>query len=326
MVHLLFTKPLVQYVAEIARQAGIARVIVVVGHDADEVRRTLGEGFEYALQQPQLGTAHALMAARPLLAGFHGDVVVFVGDAPLLSPAVVRQLVEKRRARQLAATLLTAVFEKRVPPYGRILRDAHGRVTGIVEEKDATPEQKKIAEVNVSLYCFDAPTVLPLLDEIRNANASGEFYLTDIAGILHRHGLHVDTLAADDPRFILGVNNRFDLVEVFKAMRERIIDRHLANGVTILDPANTYVDDSVEIEPDAVILPFTFLQQNSRIGRSCRIGPFVRLSNTRVAPECEIQFSNIEDRDIEPPGRKITFENFSAVVEQMHNPQMRAHE
>lgn len=308
MTFALFGRPLVSYPAAALRNAGIHRIIAVVGHAAEEVRAALGPEIDYAVQKEQKGTGHALLTARSLLQGFRGDLVVTVGDAPLLTSETIRKILDHRRRTGAAAVLLTAVFDDEVPPYGRIVRDEDGRVVRIVEERDASREQRRIREVNASVYCFDAGRVLPLLDEIDPQNQAGEYYLTDIVEILLRHGHEVEAVKAEDSRTVLGVNTREDLVRVFRVMRDRIVKAHLAAGVTILDPESTLIDDTVRIGEETVIYPFTVLQEGTVIGKGCTVGPFVKLSNSRIAPGCEIEFVVLCDAVISTPGSRIVSE------------------
>jgi len=218
--HPLHALPLAMYPAEALRRAGVGRIIVVVGFEAEKVRSALGNGFDYVLQRQQKGTGHAFMQAAAVLADYRGDVVVTVGDAPLLTAGAIRRVLNHRRDTGAAAAMLTAVFPDRVPPYGRVIRDAEGSVIRIVEERDATAEERLIREVNASVYCFDAAIVLPLLGEIDRHNRAGEYYLTDIVEILRRHGHEVCAVQVDDPRTVLGVNTRSDLLEVSRIMQD----------------------------------------------------------------------------------------------------------
>ncbi len=205
-------KPMIRYQLEALRAAGIARVFLVVGFQAEAVEAELRTEAEYVLQPEQKGTGHALIQARDrlLTLGPDLDVVVTVGDNPYITAGILRELIRVHRERQAAATIVTAVFDD-PPPYGRVIRDAGGRVLTIVEEFDATPEQKLIREVHVSIYAFRAEAALPLLDEIRNDNAKKEYYLTDIIGILAAHGHRIETVPCEDPRITLGINTPQDL-------------------------------------------------------------------------------------------------------------------
>jgi bifunctional UDP-N-acetylglucosamine pyrophosphorylase/glucosamine-1-phosphate N-acetyltransferase len=200
-------KPMIRYQVEALRAAGIEKIFVIVGFQAEQVKAELAKEADYVLQAEQKGTGHALIQARKKLLslGPQLDVVVTVGDNPYLTPKILKELIRVHRESGAAATIVTAVFNS-PPPYGRVIRDARGRLLKVVEEFDATPEERLIKEVHVSIYCFRASVVLPLLDEIRNDNAKGEFYLTDIIGILVKHGHGAETLASDDPRVTLGIN------------------------------------------------------------------------------------------------------------------------
>jgi len=207
-------KPMIRYQVEAVRAAGIGRIFVIIGHQAEEVKAELRGEAEYVLQAEQKGTGHALIQARPKLEalGPDLDVVVTVGDNPYITPEVINSLLEAHRRSQAAATIVTAVFDS-PPPYGRVIRDGRGRILRVVEEGDASPEQKLIKEVHVSIYCLKTAIVLPLLDEISNDNAKKEYYLTDIVGVLTGHGHAVETLRSADPRLTLGVNTPEELAE-----------------------------------------------------------------------------------------------------------------
>jgi len=207
-------KPMIRYQVEAIRAAGIGRIFAIVGHQAEEVKAELRGEAEYILQAEQKGTGHALLQARPKLQalGPDLDIVVTVGDNPYITPGILTGLIEAHRRSRTAATIVTAVFDS-PPPYGRVIRDGSGRALRVVEEGDASPEQRLIREVHVSIYCFRADIVLPLLDEIRNDNAKKEYYLTDIVGVLTGHSYTVETLRSADPRLTLGVNTPEELVE-----------------------------------------------------------------------------------------------------------------
>jgi len=210
-------KPMIRYQLEALRAAGIEKVFLVVGFQAEQVKAELGNGVDYVLQAEQKGTGHALIQARKKLLslGRDLDVVVTVGDNPYLTPEILLDLIHLHGQSGAAATIVTAVFDT-PPPYGRVVRDGRGRVLKAVEDFDATPEEKLIKEVHVSIYCFRASVVLPLLDEIRNDNAKREYYLTDIIGILTGHGNKVETLVSNNPHITLGINTPEDLAEAEK--------------------------------------------------------------------------------------------------------------
>lgn len=207
-------KPLIRYQIEALRGTGIERILLVVGFQAERIEAELGKEVEYVLQAEQKGTGHALLQARDKLMplGPDLDIVVTVGDNPFITAGILGDLVRVHSQTGAAATIITAAFDT-PPPYGRVIRGTTGRVVKVVEEPDATPEERLIKEVHASIYCFRASLVLPLLDEIRNANVKGEFYLTDIIGILAGHGHTVETLKSAYPRLTLGINTPGELAE-----------------------------------------------------------------------------------------------------------------
>lgn len=210
-------KPMIRYQLEALRAAGIEKVFLIVGFQAEQVKAELGNEVDYVLQAEQKGTGHALIQARKKLLSLGPglDVVVTVGDIPYLTAKLLEDLIRLHTQSGAAATIVTAVFDT-PPPYGRVIRDGQGRVVKVIEEFDATPQERLIKEVHVSIYCFKAAVVLPLLDEIKNDNAKKEYYLTDIIGILTGHGHQVETLVSDDPRITLGINTPEDLAKAEK--------------------------------------------------------------------------------------------------------------
>ncbi len=210
MVHELHDRPIVQYVAEACKDAGIKDIYIIIGFGAEDVKTVLGKDYNYVLQKEQLGTGHALMQAVPILKDYSGDLVVLVGDSPFITSAVIERLFKKHQKGSAEATFVTTIFEN-PPPYGRIIRDKYGKVNAIVEEKDATPEIKTIKEVNTSHYCFKSEVVLPLLEKIDNKNEQQEYYLTDIVGILVENGYKLDTLLEEDNKVVYGINSKEEL-------------------------------------------------------------------------------------------------------------------
>ncbi len=215
-------KPMIRYQVEAIRAAGIEKIFVIVGYQSEQVQAGLGAEVDYILQAEPKGTGHALLQARNKLLSLGPDleVVVTVGDNPYITPGILNSLIQAHRQSRAAATIVTAVFDS-PPPYGRVIRDGRGRVLKVVEECDAAPEERLIKEVHVSIYCFQAAVVLPLLDEIKNDNAKKEYYLTDIIGVLTGHGHRVETLASADPRITLGVNTPEDLAEAENYFAQR---------------------------------------------------------------------------------------------------------
>ncbi len=215
VLHKLKDKPIVSYIIDSCRQAGVDKIMLVIGHKAELVRKELGETVEYALQEKQLGTGHALMAAVKELNHFNGDVLVLAGDAPFITSDVLKKLIKCHQETEASASMMTAKIDP-PPPYGRIVRDLNGNVLRIVEEKDATAEEKKITEVNTSHYIFKSETVFPLLSRLQTNNEQGEYYLTDIIKMLAESGGKIETIQETDHKILLGINT---IAELKKAER-----------------------------------------------------------------------------------------------------------
>jgi len=296
VLHHLCGRPLIGYTLRTA-QAVADCIVVVVGPDATGVRTVAGEHVTIVEQRERRGTGHAVLQARGVCAG--DTIVVLPGDTPLLTCDTLAALAAKHRASGAAATVLTAELEHPYG-YGRILREG-GRVTGIVEERDATEDQKRIREVNTSVYCFDAERLWRSLAEIRPDNEQGEYYLTDTIGILARTGGRIETHGVEDPTEALGINDRKQLASVAAIQRRRILDALMEAGVTILDPASTYVEDTVAIGPDTTIYPNVVLEGATTIGRECVIASGCHLSASRIGervkirPYCVLSEATVED-------------------------------
>ena len=305
-LHLLCGRPLIAYPVNLARRLG-GRIVVVVGRDTEDVRRALGEAenLTFVEQKERLGTGHALREARAAYGKGQGTILVLPCDHPLLSDATLGRLVEHHRATGAAATFLTVILDDPTG-YGRVLRDQE-RVVGIVEERDAFPEQRKIREVGLVVYCFDAAALWLALDQVRPNNDQGEYYLTDMVGILVRQGKRVEAVAIQDPVEALTVNDRNQLAQLAAVLRARILDRLMAAGVTILDPAATYVDDTVTVGPDTVIYPGVVLEGATVIGPECVVGLGCSLSTSRLGsrvtlrPYCVLTEAVVEDEAILGP-------------------------
>ncbi|KPK46507.1 MAG: hypothetical protein AMK72_09755 [Planctomycetes bacterium SM23_25] len=278
VLHEVCGKGILAWVLDACRQAGIAEQTVIVGAMRDQVMDAFADAQDitWVVQEPQQGTAHAVMAAEASLSDFEGDLVVLVGDAPLIRPETVRTLLQTHRAEGAAVTLLTAILDD--PKwFGRILRDSRGNLQGIIEVKEATTAQLKIREVNPSYYAYDWPALKKVLPRISNDNAKGEYYLTDAVGLLIEAGSKAVAVPVAEPDECEAVNGREDLARVTRLMRQRINRTHMAAGVTLEDPATTYIEHDVEIGQDTVIGPCTVVRGPSRIGRNCRLGPMAHL-------------------------------------------------
>lgn len=295
----LLGKPMVEYVVEAAEAAGSDPILVVVGFGGDQVVETLGDRVEYVWQREQLGTGHAVMMAKEYLAGFDGDVLILYGDTPLLSVETLTALIEARRENGAAAAVLVARLDE-PGGYGRIIRDTLGNVCGIVEAKDATPDQKLICEVNTGIYVFEAEPLLKALDRITPVNAQGEYYLTDVIKILVEDGLKVTGVVTDGTEEIMGPNDRVQLAQTEAYLRQQINRKWMLEGVTIIDPESTYIGSQVTIGRDTTIYPGTFLNGKTVIGEDCVIGPYTRIVDSTIGNGTEIQFSQIMGAIIGP--------------------------
>ena len=278
VLHDVCGKGILAWVLDACRGAGIDEQIIIVGAMRDQVMEAFsGAGdITWVVQEPQQGTGHAVMAAEEALSDFEGDLVILVGDAPLVRPETIRTLLEAHRHEDAAVTLLTAVLDD--PKwFGRILRDSRGTLQGIIEVKEATPEQLEIREVNPSYYAYHWPALKEVLPRISTDNAKGEYYLTDAVGLLIEAGRKAVAVPAAEPEECEAVNSREDLARVTGIMRQRINRMHMAAGVTIVDPATTYIEHDVEIREDTVVGPCTVIRGPTRIGTGCRIGPMAHL-------------------------------------------------
>ena len=282
LVQKIYGKEMIKRAVENAKKAGIDDIVTVVGYKKEQVMQVLGDSVQYAVQEEMLGTGHAVMQAAKYLEGKKGKVLVLNGDVPILRPETINNLLEKSIDSKEAATLLTAIYEDPFG-YGRIIRDEGGNVEGIVEEKDATEEEKDITEINAGIYCFDIEALLEALKEIKPNNSQGEYYLTDVIEIIGKNGLKTGAVIVEDNTEILGVNDRMQLQMVTKILQHRINSELMLNGVTIEDINSTYIYDDVKIGMDTVIHPNTTIKSDVEIGEDCEIGP-----NSYIREGCRI--------------------------------------
>lgn len=287
VVHEVLGKPLVRWVVDAARAAGVDEVVTVVGHGREQVVPLVEADTAVAVQTEQRGTADAVLACRDALAGFEGSLVVLSGDCPLITADTISALVKTREEGDAAAVVLTMQPENPFG-YGRIIRDEDGRVLRIVEQKDASPEEAAVRECNSGFYCFDAKALFEALSEVGSDNAQGEFYLTDVLAICRAKGRSVLGLLAADDGECLGVNSRLQLAEATKIMQRRINERHMAAGVTMMDPDSVWIGPDVKIASDVEILPGVMLMGKTSIGEDSLIGPNTRLTDTCVGARCVI--------------------------------------
>jgi bifunctional UDP-N-acetylglucosamine pyrophosphorylase/glucosamine-1-phosphate N-acetyltransferase len=257
---------------------------VVVGRDADAVRAAFAGRATFVLQEPQRGTGHAVLEARPVLDGFRGEVLILYGDTPLLRPETLRAMRERRARQQADLVILTA----RTPLPGRIVRDAAGRVARIVEVTDASPAELALEEGNTGVYLVDAEQLWKALAQLDDRNAQGELYLTDIVERLLAEGRRVEALELEDPVEGLGVNTRGELAQAAAVLRRRTAERLMAAGVTLVDPGATYLDSGVEVGRDTVIEPGCVVRGDTRIGERVHLKAHCTIESSRIGDDCEI--------------------------------------
>ena len=289
VLHRCAGAPLIRYVLDAVAAAGITEVVIVIGVGAALVREALGDGYKYVLQEPQRGTGDAVARALPQVAPDCRDLLVLCGDTPLLTSGSLTRLLATRREASAGACILTSIFDD-PSRYGRIVRDPSGLVAAIVEDGDATPAQKEIEEINTGTYSFDRAALEEAVTRLCPDNNQGEYYLTDVIGLLRRDGRAVAALTAP-PIETAGVNTRRDLATAEHIFRQRECERLMDAGVTIIDPAVTYIDRGVEVGRDTVIRPFCFLEGVTRVGADCVIGPGTRLVDTALGNGVTVQSS-----------------------------------
>jgi bifunctional UDP-N-acetylglucosamine pyrophosphorylase/glucosamine-1-phosphate N-acetyltransferase len=298
VLHPVCGKAIIDHILDQLERLGTAQTIVVVGHHAESVQAHVGDRATFVLQEEQLGTAHAVRQAEGILADKEGTTLVLNGDHPLFTADTLERLVRSHRERQSAATVLTAELADPTG-YGRVVRGEDGRVVRIVEHKDATEEERRIREVNTGTFCFDNRLLFESLKEVNNDNQQGEYYLPDVITILQKKGKHIGAETIEDPDEAHGVNNRVQLAEAEAIMRRRLLKAHMMNGVTVIDPANTYIEADVQIGADTVIHPGSHLRAGTVIGEGCVIGPQADLTNVVVGDGAHIQYSVLKDARVD---------------------------
>jgi len=297
VLHPILGKPLVWFSLEAARQATGTKPVVVVGHGAEKVREAIGDAAEYVLQAEQLGTGHAVQQAEALLRGQSDFVVVTYGDMPALKTSTLQQMIQTQVNHQGPMTMLTVVVDD-PRGFGRVVRDQDGGVRAIVEEAQATPEEMQIRELNAGVYCFKADWLWQALPRIP-ISLKGEYYLTDLAGLAVADGLSIQAVRAADQDETIGINTRVHLSEAAVVLRSRINQDWMLAGVTIVDPATTYIEPGVEIGQDTMIWPNTYLQGKTRVGENCELGPNAMIRNTSIGNNCTVLSSMLEGARLE---------------------------
>ena len=296
VLHKVSGKEMVNHVIDTMRKAGIEDINVIIGKGAELVKsRTSSRNVSYSLQEEQLGTGHAVKCAIDFLKGKKGTVGVFAGDAPLVKSETIEKLFNEHGKKGNSATLLTSIL-KDATGYGRVIRK-DDEVLKIVEHKDCSEEELRVKEMNAAMYCFDIEELLECLNKITTNNEQGEYYLTDVIGILKEQDKKVGAVVIDYEETI-GVNSRVQLAEAEEILRKRINLRHMENGVTLIDPNSTYIGDDVLIERDTIIYPGNVIEGKTTIGEGCILYPNSRINNSCIASGVEIQSSVIIESTI----------------------------
>jgi bifunctional UDP-N-acetylglucosamine pyrophosphorylase/glucosamine-1-phosphate N-acetyltransferase len=293
ILHPIAGKPMIWHPLEAIKGVTTEKPVVIIGHGAEAVIRFLGEAAHCILQEPQLGTAHAVLQAEALLKDRTELVLVSYADMPLLLSETYQMLIEAQQHNTGPMSMLTVIAND-PRGFGRILRKPDGSVEGIVEELVASPEQMKIKELNVGGYCFNAAWLWEALHHIQKNPRRGEYYLTDTVELAVREDLNVQAVIMDDAEEAIGINTRLHLAEAEAVVRTRINRQHMLNGVTMIDPASTFIESGVQIGEDTTILPNTHLQGEVRIGEDCILGPNTLIRDSRIESRCKVVASVLE--------------------------------
>ncbi len=300
--------PMIEWVIRSLKSAWIERIVVVVGHGADQIRERLGDSVEYVVQEEQKGTGHAVLCAQDAFEDFEGPLVVCYGDTPLIRWESIRSLVEYIEAGSSAMSMTYCRLEDPAK-YGRVIVDSAGQVVSIVEFNDALDHEREVDTINPGLYCFDSQKLFALLPDVPPSHASGEIYLTEMVSQIRLFGGQVDGDFSDDFEQFLGVNNRWELAQASRIMGQRILRDVAESGVTIIDPASTFIGPNVELGIDTVVHPMTILEGETKIGEACQIGPSTRILNSRVGDGCQVIMSHLEGAAMDSGSRCGPFAN-----------------
>lgn len=295
-LHKVCGVPMVKLIVDNVCAAGFDRVYLVVGHAGEQVRQAVPD-IEYVVQEEQLGTGHAVDQCRQVLTDFDGPVLVTYADTPLFRAETFKAILDFHQKQRAAATVITAEFADPTG-YGRVIRDDQGYIERIVEDKDASEAEQQIKEINTGTYCFDSKLLFKYLAEITPDNAQAEYYLPDVIPLMIRDGHTAAAYLLEDPEESIGVNDRVQLAQADRILRERICREHMLNGVTIINPEQTYIEPNCEIGRDTVIYPNTYLQRGTKIGNSCLVGPNVRLDAAELGDHVTIEQSIVLESSI----------------------------
>ena len=280
VLHTIFDKALLGYVIDAVNGTKLVdENYVIVGHQAEEVENYVKSNYENSkcvLQSPQLGTGHAVSMVLPYLKEFEGEAVILCGDTPLITSETLKEFIEYHKSNNSDITVMSAIFDNPTN-YGRIIRNSDGTLNSIVEEKDATAEQKAVKEINAGIYCVNWGKIKAAFSELKTNNAQGEYYLTDIIKWGNENKLRVNAYTLKNNEEIFGINSKANLAEAYKLLNHRVVKQHLDNGVTIIDPDTTWISPETEIGADTVIYPSCYINGKNKIGSHCKIGPYAHL-------------------------------------------------
>lgn len=297
VLHPLNGLTMIEHVVRAVKETQVDELVTIVGYQAEKVKETLGESSKFAHQAEQLGTGHAVQQAESMLADLEGNTLVITGDTPLLTSQTLRKVFEHHEATGAKATVLTA-FAEDPTGYGRVIRDSQGNVSHIVEQKDCRPEELKVQEINTGTYIFDNQSLFKSLKQVDNNNAQGEYYLPDVVKILKNQNQLISAHMMEDMDEAIGINDRVALAEASRLMRARINEKHMRQGVSLIDPETTYIDVDVEIGQDTIIEGNVWLKGKTVIGKSCYISSGSEIVDSILEDEVNIRQSVIEESQI----------------------------
>ena len=293
VLHPVAGSPMLSYSLDLSRSLKPSRLIVVVGFQADLVQeRFKADDVTFAIQKEQLGTGHAVLAARRALRGFHGMVLILSGDVPLLTGRTVKSFLQFHQGHQAALSVMTVELEN-PKGYGRVFRNADGSVLRIMEDKDLKPGEEKVREINTGIYCADADFLFSALSHVTPQNAQKEYYLTDIVAQANAEKKKVFPFRVEDSLEVMGINTRVELSKAIQVMKKKISEQHMLDGVTLIDPETTYIDREVKIGRDSVIYPNCYLLGKTSLGIACLVEPGCKLTDTQVGNQVTIKVSSV---------------------------------
>ena len=297
VLHKIAGKPMLTYVVKIINKLNLKKKIMITGYKGEKIRELIGNEIEYAEQTEQLGTAHAVLQSKQLLDNFNGNVLILSGDVPFLKLETLKKFLKLHQDNDLSCSLLTALIDN-PQGYGRVIRDSNKNITRIVEQADLNENEKEINEINAGIYCFEKKLLFQALEKITPNNKQNEYYLPDVLKYILDKGLKIGNVILEDHGEILGINTRIDLAEASKKVYQDKLKQLMVQGVTIIDPKSTFIDDEVEIQQDTIIYPFTIIEKSSTIGQDCVVGPYSHIINSKIGNCVKISSSVIEHSEV----------------------------